>query len=111
MLSLPPKTFQSVRRLTLHLLLPSKLIFVLQTVVQPQCYGSLCAIVAIQALYYDKNWSPWQGVALFGAYCALGGGWEFGIYRAMVRADQVGVKGIPMLFGILSDIFLTAAFL
>lgn len=79
-------------------------------IVQPQCYGSLCAIVAIQALYYDKNWSPWQGVALFGAYCALGGGWEFGIYRAMVRADQVGVKGIPMLFGILSDIFLTAAF-
>ncbi|KAM0746848.1 hypothetical protein T439DRAFT_329536 [Meredithblackwellia eburnea MCA 4105] len=79
-------------------------------IVQPQCYGSLCAIIFIQMLYYDRKWKPWKGVAVFSTYMVVGAGWQVGIWEAMKAADKNGVKGVPMAFGILSAIFLSGGF-
>ena len=101
------------------------------SVIQPQSYGALCAIVFIQMLYYDRKWSKWAAVATLVVYAVAGAGWEVGMWEAMkvcllpsgtwlTRANLVvdfqtahrrGVKGVDQAVGILSALFLSGGFL
>ncbi|KAL8277950.1 hypothetical protein RQP46_009582 [Phenoliferia psychrophenolica] len=80
-------------------------------IIQPQSYGSLCAIVFIQMLYYDRKWTKGASVAAFVGYAVVGAGWEVGIWQAMKAAARNGVKGVDQAFGILSAIFLSGGFI
>lgn len=55
-------------------------------VVQPHCYGSLCALMLCQKMYYDQGWSWKAAVAGFAAYAVGAAGFEI----AMVFASRVG---------------------
>ncbi|GAA5975833.1 hypothetical protein JCM5350_000748 [Sporobolomyces pararoseus] len=79
-------------------------------IVQPHCYGGLCAIIFCQMVYFDRKWSLRNTVLLFLAYCAVGGGFEVGMYFAAKPGVDRGIKGASMPFGILSDICLAAGF-
>lgn len=50
--------------------------------VQPYCYGTLCAIILSQWLFYDCGYSLSRSVGVFGLYVVLGGGVDVGIYFA-----------------------------
>lgn len=50
--------------------------------VQPYCYGTLCAIILSQWLYYDCDYSLVRSVAVFGAYIVFGGAVDVAIYFA-----------------------------
>jgi hypothetical protein len=49
---------------------------------QPHAYGSLCAIIFVQMLYYDRKWSVWQSAGALVFYAIVGGGFEVGMYFA-----------------------------
>ncbi|GAA5923982.1 Ilt1p [Sporobolomyces koalae] len=78
--------------------------------VQPHAYGSLCAIIFCQMVYFDRKWSLRNTLLLFLAYCLIGGGFEVGMYFAAKPGVDRGIVGASMPFGILSDICLAAGF-
>lgn len=54
-------------------------------VVQPHCYGSLCAVMFCQKLHYDRKWSVMRALGAFAAYAIATAGFEV----AMVYASRV----------------------
>ncbi|GAA5964795.1 hypothetical protein JCM3765_002558 [Sporobolomyces pararoseus] len=78
--------------------------------IQPHAYGSLCAVIFCQMIYFDRKWSLRNTILLFMAYCIIGGGFEVGMYFAAKPGVDRGIKGASMPFGILSDILLAAGF-
>lgn len=51
--------------------------------IQPYCYSSLCAVIAAQAVYYDRGWSALNAVLGFvGLYMIGGGVLDVGLYYA-----------------------------
>lgn len=57
----------------------------LLAVVQPHCYGSLCAVMFCQKLHYDRKWSVMRALGAFAAYAIATAGFEV----AMVYASRV----------------------
>jgi succinate dehydrogenase/fumarate reductase cytochrome b subunit len=49
---------------------------------QPHAYGSLCAIIFVQMLYYDRKWSVLHSLGALAFYAIAGGGFEVGMYFA-----------------------------
>ncbi|GAA6063554.1 hypothetical protein JCM10212_002666 [Sporobolomyces blumeae] len=80
-------------------------------ILQPHCYGSLCALIFCQMVHYDRKWSLSRTVLLFLGYCVIGGGFEVGMYFAAKPGVDRGIKGASMPFGILSDLCLAAGFI
>ncbi|GAA5974147.1 hypothetical protein JCM11641_003464 [Rhodosporidiobolus odoratus] len=81
-------------------------------IVQPHCYGSLCAFIICQILHYDRGYK-WYSAYLggFATYAVVCAGFEVGMVYACRAGEKVGNSGGTMFFGILSDITLTAGFL
>ncbi|GAA6047950.1 hypothetical protein JCM3770_006439 [Rhodotorula araucariae] len=81
-------------------------------IVQPHCYGSLCAVIFCQMLYYDKKCRWFNAVGAFAAYAAVAAGFEVGmIYASRFVEHRHHSNGLTMLWGISSDIFLGAGFI
>ncbi|GAA5903048.1 hypothetical protein JCM6882_009678 [Rhodosporidiobolus microsporus] len=80
-------------------------------IVQPHCYGALCAFILCQILHYDRQWK-WYAAYLggFATYAVICAGFEAGLVFALRAAEHKGIKGATMLFGILSDVLLGAGF-
>ncbi|KWU45780.1 hypothetical protein RHOSPDRAFT_32711 [Rhodotorula sp. JG-1b] len=79
-------------------------------IVQPHCYGSLCALMLCQKMYYDKGWSWKAAVAGFAAYAVGAAGFEIAMVFASRRVEHIGSDGLTMTWGILSDVFLAIGF-
>ncbi|GAA5853079.1 hypothetical protein JCM5353_007364 [Sporobolomyces roseus] len=79
-------------------------------ILQPHCYGSLCAFIFCQMVYFDRKWSLKNTILLFVGYCIVGGGFEVGMYFAAKPGVDRGIKAASMPFGILSDLCLAAGF-
>ncbi|TNY23940.1 PQ loop repeat-domain-containing protein [Rhodotorula diobovata] len=81
-------------------------------IVQPHCYGSLCAVIFCQMLYYDKKWRWYSACGAFAVYAVVCSGFEVGmVYASKYVEDHHHSDGLTMLWGILSDIFLAVGFL
>lgn len=81
------------------------------TVVQPHCYGGICALICVQILHYDRKWSPLLAYgAGFATYATVCAGFEVAMVYACRAAEAKHIKGPTMLFGILSDVALAAGF-
>lgn len=53
---------------------------------QPHCYGSLCAVIFCQMLYYDKKWRWYSACGAFAVYAVVCSGFEVGmVYASKVR--------------------------
>ncbi|GJN87825.1 hypothetical protein Rhopal_000780-T1 [Rhodotorula paludigena] len=80
-------------------------------IVQPHCYGSLCAIIYCQMLYYDKQWRWYSAVAAFAAYAVVTAGCEVGfVFASRFVEHHHHSNGLTMLWGILSAVFLLVGF-
>lgn len=80
-------------------------------ITQPQAYGSLCAVIACQALHYDRGWSKKMALGAFGAYALVGGGIEVALFFALRAAENRGIQGATIFIGSLSDFFLSVGFI
>ncbi|GAA5979087.1 hypothetical protein JCM10908_002800 [Rhodotorula pacifica] len=80
-------------------------------IVQPHCYGSLCAVMLCQKLYYDKGRSWKTAVAAFLAYAVAAAGFEVAMVFASRHVEHNGSNGLTMTWGILSSVFLTVGFI
>ncbi|GAA6015590.1 hypothetical protein JCM10207_008137 [Rhodosporidiobolus poonsookiae] len=81
-------------------------------IVQPHCYGGLCAFIICQILHYDRKWK-WYAAYIggFSTYAVVCAGFEVGMVYACRFGEHHGHPGGTMFFGILSDIALGAGFL
>ncbi|BGP22117.1 cystinosin/ERS1p repeat protein [Rhodotorula toruloides] len=80
-------------------------------IVQPHCYGSLCFLMLCQMLYYDRKWRWYAAAGAFAAYACAAAGFEVGMVYASRAVEDRGSKGLTMLWGILSDVFLAVGFI
>ncbi|GAA5879554.1 hypothetical protein JCM8547_003104 [Rhodosporidiobolus lusitaniae] len=81
-------------------------------IVQPHCYGSICAFIICQIFYYDRQWK-WYSAFLggFGAYAVLCTGFEVAMVFATRAAEDKGITGVTMMWGIISAVMLGAGFI
>ncbi|KPV77025.1 uncharacterized protein RHOBADRAFT_51990 [Rhodotorula graminis WP1] len=80
-------------------------------IVQPHCYGALCAVIFCQMLYYDKGYRWYSAVGAFLLYAIACSGFEVGmVYASRFVEHHHHSDGLTMLWGILSDIFLFVGF-
>ncbi|POY73529.1 hypothetical protein BMF94_3466 [Rhodotorula taiwanensis] len=80
-------------------------------IVQPHCYGGLCAVMLCQKLYYDRKWTIWGALGAFAAYGVATAGFEVGmVYASRHVEHHLHNNGLTMTWGILSDIFLVLGF-
>jgi hypothetical protein len=83
----------------------------LHTVVQPHCYGGLCALILLQILHYDRKWNPWLAYgAGFSIYAIVCAGFEVAMVYACRAAEHKHLEGPTMFFGILSAFALGIGF-
>ncbi|BGP53205.1 hypothetical protein JCM8202_002761 [Rhodotorula sphaerocarpa] len=80
-------------------------------IVQPHCYGSLCAVMFCQKLHYDRKWSVMRALGAFAAYAIATAGFEVAmVYASRHVVDHLHSNGLTMTWGILSDVFLAIGF-
>jgi len=81
----PSPTSTSFSSFALSLLLALAHTFAL-AVVQPHCYGALCAVIFCQMLFYDKGFRWFSAVGTFLLYAVACSGFEVGmVYASRVR--------------------------
>lgn len=81
-------------------------------IIQPQIFGSLCAVSWTQCLYYTHKRSFAFCTCMFGMYCIIGGGFEVAMVFACRHALNVDNNPRPtQFFGILSSVLIALGLL
>ncbi|GAA5826201.1 hypothetical protein JCM11251_007205 [Rhodosporidiobolus azoricus] len=86
--------------------------FTVSLIVQPHCYGALCALIFCQILHYQRKWK-WYAAYLgaFSAYAVVCAGFEVGMVYACRTLQDRHNHGLTMFFGILSAVMLGGGFI
>ncbi|GAA6029975.1 hypothetical protein JCM8097_009197 [Rhodosporidiobolus ruineniae] len=80
-------------------------------IVQPHCYGALCAFIICQILHYDRKWR-WYASYLggFATYAVVCAGFEVGMVYACRAGEARGNSAGTKVFGVVNVIALAAGF-